>query len=310
VRAVLTGAGGFLGSHLTARLLDEDWHVTCVDSFVTGLRTNLSEHMDRDGFEFVEQDVSEGLEIGGDVDWVLHFASLASPRQYLNNPFATLKVGSLGTLNCLGLALEKGAGFMLASTSEVYGDPQVHPQPEDYWGNVNPIGPRAVYDESKRFSEAASASFARSQSLKVKIVRIFNTYGPGMRKDDGRAVPNFIQQALANEPLTVHGDGSQTRSLCYVDDLIEGIVRWLYSEHTGVVNIGNPDEAKILELVRTICDLAGSASEIKFVDRPIDDPEVRCPDITRARQLLNWEPTISLTEGLNRTIDWAKREWA
>lgn len=310
MRAVLTGAGGFLGSHLTARLLDEDWDVTCVDSFVTGLRTNLSEHMDRDGFEFVEQDVSEGLEIGGDVDWVLHFASLASPRQYLNNPFATLKVGSLGTLNCLGLALEKGAGFMLASTSEVYGDPQVHPQPEDYWGNVNPIGPRAVYDESKRFSEAASASFARSQSLKVKIVRIFNTYGPGMRKDDGRAVPNFIRQALANEPLTVHGDGSQTRSLCYVDDLIEGIVRWLYSEHTGVVNIGNPDETKILELVRTICDLAGSASEIKFVDRPIDDPEVRCPDITRARQLLNWEPTISLTEGLNRTIDWAKREWA
>jgi nucleoside-diphosphate-sugar epimerase len=283
--------------------------VVCVDSLITGDRNNLNGFKDRNGFKFVEQDVSAGLSIDGDVDWILHFASPASPVDYLNHPLETLKVGSLGTLNVLELASEKSAGVMLASTSEVYGDPKVHPQPESYWGNVNPIGPRAVYDEAKRFAEATAASFARSRKMTVKIARIFNTYGPRMQRDDGRAAPNFIVQALQNRPLTVHGDGSQTRSLCFVEDLVEGLFSFLQSDATGAMNVGNPEEVSILELAQLVCEIAKSSSEIEFSERPVDDPEVRCPDITRARDLLGWEPKIPLREGLERTIDWAREEW-
>jgi len=308
-RAVVTGGAGFLGSHLCERMLDTGWDVVCIDSLLTGDRSNLEEVMSRRGFSFVETDVRRKFEVEGNVDWVLHFASPASPKDYFDYPLETLEAGSSGTMRCLQLAREKEAGFFLASTSEVYGDPQVHPQPESYWGHVNPVGPRAVYDEAKRFAEAYSTAFGKVHSMPVKIVRIFNTYGPRLKRDDGRAVPNFISQAIRNEPITVHGDGSQTRSLCYMDDLIEGIVRFLDSDATGPMNIGNPEEAKILELAHLVADAVGSSSEIVFTDRPVDDPENRCPDISRARAELDWYPAVPLSEGLDRTVRWARKNW-
>lgn len=310
MRAVVTGGAGFLGSHLCARLLDEGWQVVSVDSLLTGSDANLEGLRDRPGFDALHADVSRGLSVGGEIDWVFHFASPASPPDYLRNPIATLDVGSLGTRNALELARAKGAGFYLASTSEVYGDPQVHPQPESYWGNVNPVGPRSVYDEAKRFAEALTMGYHREHGVPVRIVRIFNTYGPRMRRGDGRAVPTFIEQALAGEPLTVHGDGSQTRSLCFVDDLIEGIWRLLNAPVTGPMNVGNPEEVTIRELAERIVAATGSASELTFVDRPVDDPEQRCPDISFARSATGWEPRVSLDEGLRHTVAWAAAAWA
>jgi dTDP-glucose 4,6-dehydratase len=307
---MVTGGAGFLGSHLCERLLAEGWEVVCFDSLLTGSSENLVGALSHERFRFEPYDVTNYLYVGGRIDWVLHFASPASPKDYLDHPIHTLKVGALGTLRALGLAKAKHAGFMLASTSEVYGDPKVHPQPEDYWGNVNPIGPRGVYDEAKRFAEAMTMAYHRTHDVKVKIVRIFNTYGPRMRRRDGRAVPNFIDQALRGEPITVHGDGSQTRSLCYVDDLIEGIWRLLVSDVVATpVNIGNPEEVKVLDLARTIDMLAGSRSEVIFTDRPVDDPEIRCPDLSLARSLLGWEPKVALQDGLQRTIEWAEKAW-
>jgi dTDP-glucose 4,6-dehydratase len=276
---------------------------------LTGSAANIEGLACHPGFAYKLHDVSTYLDVDGPVDWVFHFASPASPVDYLEHPIKTLKVGSLGTHNSLGLAKAKGAGMFLASTSEVYGDPLTHPQPESYWGNVNPIGPRGVYDEAKRFAEALTMAYNRGLSVPVRIVRIFNTYGPRMRRNDGRAVPQFIDQALKGEPLTVHGDGSQTRSLCYVDDLIEGIYRLLKSGVTGPMNIGNPEEITILDLARRIVEITGSDSEIEFVDRPVDDPQVRCPDITFATEVTGWKPRISLQEGLARTIDWVRRHW-
>jgi dTDP-glucose 4,6-dehydratase len=301
-RAVVAGGAGFLGSHLCERLLTEGWEVVCVDNLLTGSAANLEELPEREGFSFVQASVSEALAIHGHVDWVLHLASPASPPDYLRHPIETLEVGALGTLNCLELARTRRAGLLLASTSEVYGDPLVHPQPETYWGNVNPIGPRSVYDEAKRFAEAATMAYHRAHGLDVRIVRIFNTYGPRMRLDDGRAVPNFIGQARRGEPLTVHGDGRQTRSLCYVDDLIEGLWRMLHADVTGPVNLGNPNEVTVLELAELVRDLVGSGSRIVFAPRPVDDPQVRCPDISLARAELGWEPVVPLEDGLRRTI--------
>jgi dTDP-glucose 4,6-dehydratase len=253
--------------------------------------------------------VSEPWTVDGSVDWVLHLASPASPLDYLELPLETLKVGAHGTHNALELANSKGASFLLASTSEVYGDPKVHPQPESYWGNVNSVGPRSVYDEAKRYAEAVTMAYHRTYGLPVRVVRIFNTYGPRMRKNDGRAVPTFIKQAMRREPLTVHGDGSQTRSLCYVDDLIEGLWRFMNSGVTGPMNLGNPEEIKIIELAQTIGDLAGGGYEIAFVDRPVDDPEIRCPDITLAQRELGWRPDVSLLTGMSMTIEWARNNW-
>jgi dTDP-glucose 4,6-dehydratase len=307
--ALVTGGAGFLGSHLCERLLREGWHVTCLDSLLTGARENVASFAGEDRFHFVEKDVTTPLDVDGPVDWVLHFASPASPRDYLELPIQTLEVGSLGTMNALALARDKGAGFMVASTSEVYGDPQEHPQKETYWGHVNPIGPRSVYDEAKRFTEAVTMAFHRTHDVPVKIIRIFNTFGPRMRRKDGRAVPNFVDQALKGRPLTVYGDGSQTRSLCYVDDLIEGIHRFLLSDEPGPMNIGNPHEVTILELARMVNDLAGGKSEVVFEERPVDDPEVRRPDISYALSALGWEPSVSLEEGLARTIEWAAEVW-
>ncbi|HEU4527174.1 MAG TPA: UDP-glucuronic acid decarboxylase family protein [Actinomycetota bacterium] len=301
-RAVIAGGAGFLGSHLGDRLLAEGWDVVCVDNLLTGASDNLADARGHERFAFVEADVSEPLQVDGPVDWVLHLASPASPPDYLEHPIETLRVGALGTFHCLDLAEAKGAGVLLASTSEVYGDPKVHPQPESYWGNVNPIGPRSVYDEAKRYAEAATMAYHRARGLPVRIVRIFNTYGPRMRLDDGRAVPNFVTQALRGEPLTVHGDGSQTRSLCYVDDLIEGIWRVLGADIMGPVNLGNPNEVTVLELAELVREAAGSRSEIVFTQRPVDDPEVRRPDISLARSALGWEPVVPLREGLTRTV--------
>ena len=309
-RAVVTGGAGFLGSHLCDRLLAEGWDVVCLDSLLTGSAGNLVGALANERFRFERYDVTNYLHVEGHVDWVLHFASPASPRDYLRYPIQTLKVGGLGTFHALGLARSKRAGFMLASTSEVYGDPKVHPQPEDYWGSVNPVGPRSVYDEAKRYAEAVAMAYHRTHGVPVKIARIFNTYGPRMRREDGRAVPTFIDQALHNDPITVHGDGSQTRSLCYLDDLIEGIWRFLISDVVGVhVNLGNPEEVKVLDLARTIVGLTHSDSEVTFTERPTDDPEVRCPDISRAMSLLGWRPIIPLSDGLQRTIDWAREAW-
>jgi dTDP-glucose 4,6-dehydratase len=299
---VVTGGAGFLGSHLCERLVGAGWQVTCVDNLVTGVADNLAQL--RNDIEFVHHNVSQRLELKGPVDTVLHFASPASPADYARYPIATLKVGTLGTHNMLGLARAKGATFLLASTSEVYGDPLIHPQPETYWGNVNPVGPRGVYDEAKRAAEAFTMAYHRSHGLRTRIARIFNTYGPRMRMDDGRAAPNFIGQALRGDPLTVYGDGSQTRSLCYVDDLIEGIVRLLDAEHAEPVNLGNPAEVSVLELAQLIRNLCGSASEIVFRPLPEDDPRIRRPDVTAARQLLGWEAQTPLEPGLKRTIAW------
>jgi dTDP-glucose 4,6-dehydratase len=307
-RAIVTGGAGFLGSHLCERLLAESWEVVCLDTFLTGSADNVA-HLSDASFTLVDHDVTTRIDISGEIDWVLHFASPASPIDYLEHPIHTLKVGALGTLNSLGLAKAKNAGFMLASTSEAYGDPLVHPQPETYWGNVNPIGPRGVYDEAKRFAEAMTMAYHRTHGIPVHIIRIFNTYGPRMRQRDGRAVPNFITQSLRNEPITVHGDGSQTRSLCFVDDLIEGIYRFLLSDEIGPMNIGNPAEITVLRLAETIRDLAGGQAEIEFVERPVDDPERRRPDISLACSVLGWEPQVELEVGLGKTIDWAREHW-
>lgn len=303
-RALVTGGAGFLGSHLSERLLAEGIAVVAVDNLVTGKMENVAHLRGRDDFEFVRHDVSRPIEIDGPVDYVLHFASPASPIDYLELPIQTLKVGSLGTHNSLGLAKAKGARYLLASTSETYGDPLVHPQPETYWGNVNPVGPRGVYDEAKRFAEAMTMAYHRYHGLETRIVRIFNTYGPRMRPRDGRVVPAFIQQSLLGEPLTVFGDGSQTRSFCYVDDLIEGIFRLLMSDEVLPTNIGNPHEMTILQFAERIRALVGSSSPIDFRPLPVDDPKTRQPDITKARRVLGWEPKVELDHGLNRTIDY------
>jgi dTDP-glucose 4,6-dehydratase len=303
-RAVITGGAGFLGSHLCERAISEGVGVVCVDNLVTGRTENIAHLLGRSDFELVRHDVSKPFEIEGPVDYVLHFASPASPVDYLELPIQTLKVGSLGTHNALGLAKAKKARFLLASTSEVYGDPTVHPQNESYWGNVNPVGPRGVYDEAKRFAEAMAMAYHRYHGLEVRIVRIFNTYGPRMRLRDGRVVPNFIQQALTGEPMTVYGKGDQTRSFCYVDDLIEGIWRLLMSDLREPCNIGNPHEMTILQFAETIQAATGSTSPIVFKPLPVDDPTQRQPDITRARTVLGWEPRVSLEEGLRSTIEY------
>ena len=302
--SVVTGGAGFLGSHLCERLLEAGHSVICVDNFLTGRRRNIAHLAGREDFQVIEHDVSKHFEIDGDVDYVLHFASPASPLDYLELPIQTLKVGSLGTHNTLGLAKLKRARYLLASTSEVYGDPQVHPQPETYWGNVNPVGPRGVYDEAKRFAEAMVMAYHRVHGLETRIVRIFNTYGPRMRPRDGRVVPAFIQQALLDEPLTVFGDGSQTRSFCFVSDLIEGIYRLLQSERAEPTNIGNPHEMTIRQFGEKIIELTGSRSEIVSRPLPVDDPKTRRPDITLAREELGWEPAVPLEEGLGKTIDY------
>jgi dTDP-glucose 4,6-dehydratase len=301
---VVTGGAGFIGSHLCERFLADGSAVVCVDNLLTGRRRNLEHLGGAGGFEFTEQNVSDGIRIDGRVDAVLHFASPASPIDYLQLPIQTLKVGALGTHNALGLAKAKGARFLLASTSEVYGDPLVHPQPESYWGNVNPIGPRGVYDEAKRYAEAMTMAYHRAHGLPTRIVRIFNTIGERMRPEDGRAVPTFVAQALAGEPLTVHGDGSQTRSVGYVGDLVEGVVRLLDSDVVEPVNLGNPEEVTVLELARTVCRLVGVEPDIRFVERPVDDPTRRKPDIGRARDQLGWEPSVPLEEALRRTVAW------
>jgi dTDP-glucose 4,6-dehydratase len=306
LRAVVTGGAGFLGSHLCARLLRDGWEVLCLDNFVTGDPANVAHLAETGPFRLVRADVTEYVHVSGPVDLVLHFASPASPVDYLRLPIHTMKVGAVGTLHTLGLAREKGARYVLASTSETYGDPQIHPQPESYWGHVNPVGPRGVYDEAKRFAEALTMAYRRTHSVDTGIVRIFNTYGPRMRPDDGRAIPTFIRQALAGEPLTVAGDGSQTRSVCYVDDLVEGILRLAGSRLTGPVNIGNPGELTVLTLAERIRDAVGSRSPIEFIERPEDDPSVRQPDITLARTELGWEPVVPLDDGLKPTIAWIR----
>ena len=309
MRCLITGGAGFLGSHLTDRLLDAGHEVIVFDNLITGREDNLAHRFGHPGFRFVKQDVTEFLYLPGHLDAVVHFASPASPIDYLRMPIPTLKVGSLGTHKALGLAKAKNARFLLASTSEVYGDPQVHPQPEGYWGHVNPVGPRGVYDEAKRFAEALALAYHRSHGLDVRIVRIFNTYGPRLRPADGRVVSNFLVQAMRGEPLTVYGDGKQTRSFCYVADEIRGIVALLESDYVGPVNIGNPNEFTILELAETVIDVTGSSSEIAFEPLPTDDPTQRKPDITLARELLGWEPAIQLREGLERTLAWYRAEF-
>jgi len=304
MRIVVTGGAGFLGSHLCDRLLAEGHEVIAVDNLLTGNPRNIAHLADEKRFRFLRHDVTHFIFIDGPVDAVLHFASPASPIDYLELPIQTLKVGSLGTHNALGLAMAKKARFLLASTSECYGDPLVHPQPETYWGNVNPIGPRGVYDEAKRFAEAMTMAYQRHHGVQTRIVRIFNTYGERMRPRDGRVVPALICQALAAEPMTVFGDGSQTRSFCYVSDLIEGIYRLLLSEEKEPTNIGNPAELSVLEFARTIQKLTGTKSEIVHRPLPVDDPKVRQPDITKARTRLGWEPTVRLEDGLRRTIDY------
>lgn len=310
MKVLVTGAAGFLGSHLCDRLLAEKHHVIGMDNFITGRPENLAHLENQDRFTFIRHDVSEHINIpDGGIDAVMHFASPASPNPnspfgYVNLPIQTMKAGALGTLNSLGVARLYGARFLLASTSEIYGDPEVHPQPESYWGHVNPIGERSVYDEAKRFAEALTLAYHRFHGIDTKIVRIFNTYGPRMRLDDGRAVPNFIKQALTDQPLTIYGDGSQTRSFCYVDDLIEGIYRLLLSEENLPVNIGNPDERTILELAEKINEITKNPEGIVYLPdkRGEGDPERRRPDITRAQNILKWKPTISLEDGLNKTL--------
>jgi dTDP-glucose 4,6-dehydratase len=302
-RVVVTGGAGFLGSHLCRALLDRGDEVVAIDNLVTGDIANVDGLFGRRGFTFVEHDVSSYVWVPGAVDVVMHLASPASPADFERIPIQILKVGGLGTHNCLGLAKAKGARFFLASTSEVYGDPAVHPQPETYWGNVNPIGLRGVYDEAKRYAEAMTMAYHRHHGLDVRIVRIFNTYGPHMRADDGRAVSNFIVQALRGQPLTVYGDGAQTRSFCYVDDLIAGFLALVDSDHTGPINIGNPDEFTLLELAELVVELTGSTAGMTFHDLPADDPRQRQPDITLARELLGWSPTVDLRTGLTRTIE-------
>jgi len=304
MRAVVTGGAGFIGSHLCEFLLGRGADVICMDSLITGSLDNLATIVDHPGFRLVRHDVTTYIDVKGPLDWVLHFASPASPRDYLELPIQTLKVGALGTHNALGLAKAKKARFLLASTSEVYGDPLVHPQREDYWGNVNPVGPRGVYDEAKRFAEAMTMAYHRTHSVDTRIVRIFNTFGPRMRLDDGRAIPAFMTQAIRHRPLTVFGDGSQTRSLQYISDLVNGIWRLMLSSVSEPVNLGNPQEMSVLELAKKIIRFADSRSEIVFHPLPEDDPQVRQPDIGRARALLGWDPRVDVDEGLRRTLDW------
>ncbi|MFY9551275.1 MAG: UDP-glucuronic acid decarboxylase family protein [Thermoanaerobaculia bacterium] len=307
MRVLVTGGAGFLGSHLCDRLLAEGHEVIAMDNLLTGNARNIAHLQEERRFRFVRHNVAQSIFVDGPLDAVLHFASPASPIDYLELPIQTLKVGSLGTHNALGLAKAKNARFLLASTSEVYGDPLVHPQPETYWGNVNPIGPRGVYDEAKRFAEAMTMAYHRAHGVETRIVRIFNTYGERMRPRDGRVVPALIGQALAGEPLTVFGDGSQTRSFCYVSDLIDGIYRLLLSEISEPVNIGNPAELSVLDFARTIRALTGAKSEIVFKPLPVDDPKVRQPDISKAKERLGWQPKVKLEEGLKRTIDYFRQ---
>ncbi|MEU9830180.1 UDP-glucuronic acid decarboxylase family protein [Streptosporangium sp. NPDC048047] len=307
-RAVVTGGAGFLGSYLCERLLARGAAVICMDNFLTGSPRNVDHLLGRPAFRLLECDLTGFVHVPGDVDLVLHLASAASPADYLRHPIETLKVGSLGTLHALGLAREKNARFVLASTSEVYGDPQQHPQTESYWGNVNPVGPRSVYDEAKRFAESLTTAYRDTHGADTGIVRIFNTYGPRMRPHDGRAIPTFIRQALRGEPLTVTGDGSQTRSICYVDDTVEGILALADSDFPGPVNIGNPTEITMLDLARTVIELTGSSSGIRFIDRPADDPAVRRPDTTLASARLGWRAEVGVTDGLRRTIAWFETE--
>jgi len=306
-RTLVTGGAGFLGSHLCEYLLNKGHEVIAMDNLLTGTIANI-EHLQSERFRFIKHDVTEYIYLAGKIDYVLHFASPASPLDYLQLPIQTLKVGSMGTHKALGLAKEKKATFLLASTSEVYGDPLIHPQREDYWGNVNPVGPRGVYDEAKRFAEALTMAYHRTHGLDAKIVRIFNTYGPRMRPNDGRAIPAFVPQALKGEPITIFGDGSQTRSFCYVSDLVEGIHRLLISSHNEPVNIGNPHEMTIKEMAESIIRLTGSKSELIFKPLPIDDPKVRQPNISKAKELLGWEPKVFIEEGLTKTIDWFKTQ--
>jgi dTDP-glucose 4,6-dehydratase len=303
-RALVTGGAGFVGSWVCERLLARDVEVFCIDNFCTGERGNVSALVESAAFHLVDADVSSEIPAVGPLDWVLHLASPASPVHYHELPVETLKVGSLGTMNALEVARRTSARFLFASTSEVYGDPLVHPQPESYWGNVNPVGPRSVYDEAKRFSEALTTAYRTTYGVDTAIVRIFNTYGPRMRADDGRAIPNFMSQALREEPLTVAGDGSQTRSICFVDDTVEGILALAASSEAGPINIGNPEEMTMLQLAERIRGLTGSTSPIEFVELPTDDPRQRCPDTTLARELLGWTPRVRSDEGLRRTLEW------
>ena len=307
-RVLITGGAGFLGSHLCNRFLVEGYEVICMDNLLTGSKKNIEHLFDNPSFQFVEYNVTNYLYIKGELDLILHFASPASPADYLEMPIQTLKVGSLGTHKALGLARAKRARFLLASTSEVYGDPQVHPQPETYWGNVNPIGFRGVYDEAKRFAEAITMAYHRYHGLETRIVRIFNTYGPGMRLKDGRALPTFMRQALKGDPLTVYGDGSQSRAFTYVDDLVEGVYRLAMSDYTNPVNLGNPEEISILDFAREIIELVGTDSRIEYKSLPVDDPKVRNPDIAVARRILGWEPRTTRKEGLLKTLPYFRQQ--
>ncbi len=310
MRAVITGGAGFLGSHLCDYLIEHDWEVLCLDNLVTGAESNVGHLLSHAKFRMARQDVTRYIDVSGSLDYVLHFASPASPVDYLKLPIQTLKVGALGTHNTLGLALAKKAKYLLASTSECYGDPEVSPQSETYWGHVNPIGPRGVYDEAKRFAEAMVMAYHRAHGVDTRIVRIFNTYGPRMRLNDGRALPNFVYQALSGQPITVYGDGQQTRSFCYVSDLIEGIYRLMHSEEHAPVNIGNPHEITILGFAERIRALTGAKVPIVFKPLPQDDPKQRCPDITKAKRLLKWEPKVDLEEGLRLTLDFFGKQLA
>tara|TARA_Y100000310_G_scaffold50358_1_gene46399 strand:- start:1301 stop:2236 length:936 start_codon:yes stop_codon:yes gene_type:complete len=305
-KALVTGGAGFLGSHLCEYLLNNGFHVICMDNLVTGNEENIELLKDNPSFEFINHDVTKYIEVEGDLDYIFHFASPASPIDYQEIPIQTLKVGSLGTHNALGLAKEKKTRFLLASTSECYGDPEVHPQKEDYWGHVNPIGVRGCYDEAKRFAEAITMAYHRVHKLDTRIVRIFNTYGPKMRANDGRVVPAFIGQALAGEDITIFGDGSQTRSFCFVSDLIEGIFRLMMSDEVEPVNVGNPSEMTIKEFAEKVVEIVGSDSKLVYKELPQDDPKVRCPDIGKAKSLLDWEPKVELEEGLKETIEYFK----
>lgn len=307
-RVLITGGAGFLGSHLCDRYLAEGYEVICMDNLITGNSDNIAHLIGRDDFSFIKHDVTNYIHVGGTLDLILHFASPASPIDYLEMPIQTLKVGSLGTHKALGLAKSQNARFLLASTSEVYGDPLTHPQSETYWGNVNPIGDRGVYDEAKRFAEAMTMAYHRYHGIDTRIVRIFNTYGSRMRLHDGRALPTFMRQALSGDPLTVYGDGSQTRSFTYVDDLVEGIWRLSQSDYTDPVNIGNPQEITILDFAKEIIELTGSNSEIVFEELPKDDPQVRQPDISRAKEVLDWEPKYDRKEGLRKTLDYFREK--
>lgn len=306
-KILITGAAGFLGSHLSDYFVQRDFHVIGMDNLITGRIGNIEHLFPKENFEFWNHDVTKFIHVPGHLDYILHFASPASPIDYLKIPIQTLKVGSLGVHNCLGLAKAKNARILIASTSEVYGDPQVHPQTEDYWGNVNPVGPRGVYDEAKRFQEAITMAYHTFHGVETRIVRIFNTYGPRMRLNDGRALPAFIGQALRGEDITVFGDGSQTRSFCFVDDLVEGIYRLLMSDYSYPVNIGNPDEISILEFAEEIVKLTGTQQKIVFKELPVNDPKQRQPEISKARDLLNWEPTVNRAEGLKITYDYFKK---